>query len=132
MSSRDLKDLRADIRTKAEQHYALCESNGIDLLIYCTYRSSQEQDKLYAIGRTEQKNKPIITSARGGQSKHNNVKTDGTPASLAYDCVPTLHGKPQWDDKKLVAKVGELGESVGLHWAGRWSGRLKESVHFEV
>lgn len=135
MSSRDINDLRQDIRLKAQQHITLCALNNIDLLIYCTHRSYKEQDELYALGRTVLtvggKKAKIVTNARAGQSKHNHYEKE-KPASLAYDCIPCIHGKPQWDNQALINKVGEYGESVGLTWAGRWSGRLKESVHFEI
>jgi hypothetical protein len=135
MASRDLNDLRQDIRLKAQQHISLCASDGIDLLVYCTHRSYKEQDELYALGRSVikkyGKTAKIVTNSRAGQSKHNHYEKE-IPASLAYDCVPCIHGKPQWDNQALINKVGEHGESVGLLWAGRWSGRLKESVHFEI
>lgn len=129
MASRDLNDLHPSIHPLAIKHQAACLAEGIDLLIYCTYRSNDEQNACYAQGRTAPGN--IVTNCRGGQSKHNNTE-GGKPASLAYDCVPCIGGKPQWNDTKLYAKVGAIGESVGLKWAGRWSGKLKETAHFEV
>jgi hypothetical protein len=56
---------------------------------------------------------------------------DGKPASLAYDCVPLVAGKPAWNNSSLLTLVGELGEQCGLIWAGRWK-KFKERVHFEV
>lgn len=129
MASRSLDDLRKDVRDMAVKHIALCKDDGFDLLVYCTYRPDEEQDELYAMGRTT-KGK-IVTNARAGQSKHNN-KVNGKPASLAYDAVPVIGGKPQWDNKVLYARAGALGESVGLKWAGRWNGSLRETAHWEV
>ena len=128
MASRDLKDLSPDMQAMARKHIAACAQQQIDLLIYCTYRSPKEQDELYACGRTGIGAK--VTNCRGGQSKHNNEK-DGKPWALAYDCVPLKGGKPQWSDSALYARVGALGESVGLVWAGRWTGSLRETAHFE-
>jgi len=131
MASRDLKDLAPHLRAMAERHVAECKVAGIDLLIYCTYRSCEEQDSLYACGRTKSGAK--VTNARGGQSKHNTTLAgSGKPASMAYDCVPCISGKPQWNDSKLYMKVGQIGEAIGLKWAGRWTGSLKETAHFEV
>lgn len=129
MSSRKLTDLRKDLQELAIKHVEECAKQGVDLLIYCTYRSGQEQDMLYAQGRTTPGK--IVTNARAGQSKHNNTTKD-LPAALAYDCVPCIAGKPQWSDTKLYAKVGLIGESLGLKWAGRWTGKLKETAHFEI
>lgn len=105
----------------------LCAQAGIQVLVYCTLRSNDEQDELYALGRT--KPGSIVTNARSGQSLHNPVP--GTNKSRAFDCVPILHGKPQWNDKDTYTKMGVIGESVGLTWSGRWSGRLREIAHFE-
>lgn len=130
MASRNLNDLRQEVREMAIKHIEACEKAGIDLLIYCTYRSNAEQAIEYAKGRTAPGS--IVTNARPGQSKHNHVDGNGKPASLAYDCVPVVNGKPQWNNNAMVNKVGVLGEEIGLTWAGRWRGKLHESVHFEV
>lgn len=129
MASRSLADLRHDVRMMAERHSHLCRVNGIDLLIYCTYRSNAEQAAEYAKGRTAPGK--IVTYAKPGQSKHNNIDANGLPASLAYDAVPLVNGKPAWNDAALLQRMGELGEQAGLEWAGRWR-RFKETVHFQV
>lgn len=128
MASRNLNDLRKDVRDMAELHIKLCADEGIDLLVYCTYRSDAEQAAEYAKGRTAPGK--VVTNAKPGQSKHNHTE-NGTPASLAYDCVPVVNGKAQWNNSKLISRVGELGEKAGLVWAGRWK-TFKEYVHFEV
>ena len=48
MASRDLKDLLPVVEGKARDFLAECKKAGIDVLIYCTYRSVKEQDELYA------------------------------------------------------------------------------------
>ena len=119
MASRSLDDLLPPVRTRAERFLAACADVGLDILIYCTYRSPEEQNELYAQGRT----KPgrIVTNARGGESFHNH--------RCAFDFVPLVAGKPQWDDKTLYAKAGSIAEAVGLEWSGRWSGKLRETAH---
>jgi peptidoglycan LD-endopeptidase CwlK len=127
--SRDLNHLRKDVKEKAELLLKKADAIGINLLITCTYRSNEEQADLYAIGRTA-KGK-IVTNALPGESKHNNME-GGAPASLAFDVVPLVAGKPMWDASNPVWQVvGSLGESVGLKWAGRWK-RMREYPHFEV
>jgi peptidoglycan L-alanyl-D-glutamate endopeptidase CwlK len=103
-----------------------CKANGIDVLIYCTYRDEQSQNMAYAQGRTLPG--AIVTNRRGGESMHQH--------RVAFDAVPMLHGKPAWDNttadgKRLWATFGKCGEAVGLEWSGRWSGKLKESAHFQ-
>jgi len=130
MASRSLDDLRPDVKQKAIQHVAACKAAGIDLLIYCTHRSNEEQAIEYARGRSTKG--PIVTNAAPGKSKHNAVDVGGKPASTAYDCIPIVNGKAQWSNTDLVHRVGVIGESLGLIWAGRWRGKLRESVHFEM
>lgn len=119
MPSKSLSDLEPIVKTKAQQFVAACALQGIDILIYCTYRSPEEQNGLYEQGRTTPGN--IVTNARGGQSYHN--------FHCAFDWVPMVGGKPQWDNKALYLKAGIIAESVGLEWAGRWTGKLKETAH---
>ena len=127
--SRDLKHLRQNVKEKAEELLKKASAIGIDLLVTCTYRSNEEQATLYAIGRTAKGR--VVTNALPGESKHNNME-GGVPASLAFDVVPLVAGKPMWDASNPVWQVvGSLGESVGLKWAGRWR-RMKEFPHFEV
>jgi peptidoglycan L-alanyl-D-glutamate endopeptidase CwlK len=130
MASRDLNDLSPHCRELAIKFQAGCIADGLDILIYCTYRSSKEQDELYACGRTKVGKK--VTNCRGGQSNHNHVDALGKPAADAFDFVPMLHGKPQWGDAVLYGKAGKIAESVGLRWAGRWTGSLKETAHCEI
>jgi peptidoglycan L-alanyl-D-glutamate endopeptidase CwlK len=124
MTSRSLFDLHPDVRDMAAAHIAACKAQGIDLLVTSTYRSTAEQNALYAQGRTKPGKK--VTNAKGGQSFHNH--------RLAYDVVPLRNGKPVWgttgEDGKLWQRVGELGEGAGLEWAGRWT-KFKEFPHFQ-
>jgi len=129
--SRKLTDLAPEVRAKAEAFLKKCDEAGIDLLVTCTWRSDAEQAELYAEGRT----KPgrIKTNAQPGQSKHNGTIA-GIPASRALDVVPLVNGKPVWgtdgEDLVLWERVGVIGESCGLEWAGRWK-RMREFPHFQ-
>lgn len=119
MPSKSLSDLTPQCQLKAEQFIHSCEKAGITILIYCTYRSNEEQDELYKIGRTLPGK--IVTNARGGDSMHQ--------YHVAFDWVPMVNGKPAWNDTVLYTKAGIIAESVGLEWSGRWSGKMKEQAH---
>jgi peptidoglycan LD-endopeptidase CwlK len=128
MSSRKLTDLHPQMQPMVTRFLANARAAGIDLLVTCTYRSNEEQAALYAIGRT----KPgrIVTNAKPGRSTHNNT-LNGKPAALAVDVVPLRDGKPVWSASDPVWKrVGEIGEKVGLEWAGRWT-TFREFPHFQ-
>lgn len=122
INSRKIEDLHPVVQSKVIVFQSLCDENDIDLLITATYRDNESQDALYAQGRTVKGN--IVTNAKGGQSLHNH--------RCAIDVVPLRNGKPVWDTRDPVwPKIGALGESCGLEWSGRWTGKLKEMAHFQ-
>ena len=120
INSRDLKDLDPYVAGLAKQFIAACKKQGIDLLVTSTYRDNESQNALYAQGRT--KAGRIVTNAKAGQSFHN--------YRLAFDVVPIVNGKPQWNDFRTFQKIGAIGKSIGLEWAGDWR-TFKELAHFQ-
>lgn len=129
MASRKLSDLHPQILPIAEKFLDRCHDENIDILVTCTYRSNQEQDQLYAIGRTVPGKK--VTNAKAGQSKHN-FTLNGKPAAKAFDVVPLSNGKPVWDAASpLWRRLGIIGNALGLSWAGDWR-LFKEYPHFEL
>ena len=121
IASRRIEDLRPDVAKLAIQFKAEAAKQGIDVLIYCTLRDDEAQAELYAQGRT--KPGKIVTNARPGESWHNHA--------VAWDCVPLINGKAMWSDDVAYAKLGRIGEDLGLEWAGRWTGKLREKAHFQ-
>ena len=124
INSRDLKDLHPQVQTKARAMLELCKAQGIDIIITSTYRDHDSQNALYAQGRTKPGSK--VTNAKAGQSWHN--------WRLAFDVVPLRNGKPVWsttgDDGELWQRIGQIGKSCGLEWAGDWK-TFKELPHFQ-
>ncbi len=127
MASRSLDDLGEPVKVAALAFLRECERRGLDVLIYCTLRSDAEQATLYAQGRTAPG--AIVTAARPGESLHN-PQRDGK--AWAFDAVPMLAGKLAWDDAQRIYTMGHAGEAVGLEWAGRWQGKMRERVHFQI
>jgi peptidoglycan L-alanyl-D-glutamate endopeptidase CwlK len=121
INSRSLDELVPPAKERVERFIALCNENGIDLLVTSTYRDHESQNALYAQGRT--KVGKVVTNAKAGESYHN--------WRCAIDVVPLINGKPNWDSSDPVwARIGELGEQAGLEWAGRWR-TFKELAHFQ-
>lgn len=122
--SRKVDDLVFPVKKRALNFIQACKEAGIDLLITCTVRDAEAQDALYAKGRTRPGRK--VTNARGGDSFHQ--------YAVALDVVPLQSGKPVWTttgaDGVLWRRIGEIGESCGLEWAGRWP-RFREFPHFQ-
>lgn len=121
INSRKIEDLHPHVAKLAKQFVAKAKKEGIDVLITSTYRDNESQNALYAQGRT--KPGKIVTNAKAGQSWHN--------YRLAFDFVPIVNGKAMWGDTRTFKHLGELGESVGLEWAGRWK-TFKEMAHLQA
>lgn len=104
----------------AKKMIAAAKKEGIDVLVTSTYRDAESQNALFAQGRS----KPgrIVTNAKAGQSWHN--------YRLAFDVVPIVNGKAMWNDLRTFRRLGEIGKSVGLEWAGDWK-TFKEMPHFQ-
>lgn len=124
ITSRSLDELLTPVAERARKLLLLCEEAGIELLVTCTYRDHEAQNRLYAQGRTLPGN--IVTWVRGGDSWHNWRR--------AFDVVPMRNGKCVWStrglDRKIWLRVGELGGSVGLEWGGNWP-RHPDFPHFQ-
>jgi len=121
MASRSLSDLDPIARELCMKWIGACHTEGIDVLVYCTYRDEAEQNSLYAEGRT--KPGKISTNAKGGESFHQ--------YRCAWDCVPVVNGKAQWGAKDTYKRMGELAKQFGIEWAGEWVS-FKETAHFQV
>lgn len=130
MASRRIEDLDPMLQIIFAGFKKKCELNGIDFLVTCTYRSNEEQARLYAQGRT--KAGRIVTKTKPGKSKHNSTFADGTPAAKAFDIVILINGKPEWSGAHPHwRKAGKIGTDIGLTWGGNWKGII-DMPHFEL
>lgn len=110
--------LHPAIKPLVDKFLKNAKDQGIDLMITAGLRTFDEQNILYAQGRTT--DGKIITKAKAGQSFHN--------YGLAVDVVPIVNKKADWNSK-LWGKIGEIGESVGFEWGGRW--KFIDKPHFQ-
>ena len=117
MSNR-IDDLVPEVATLCRAHLAACAREGILLRVTHTLRTYTEQDALFAQGRTAPGAR--VTAAPGGWSWHN--------FGRAYD-VCQASADPYPADEAFWDKVGNLGESSGLEWGGRW--KHPDRPHFQ-
>ena len=96
--------LQADFKEKVIRWYEECKEEGLKILVYCGYRSNEDQEKLYKQGRSVKGNK--VTNARAGQSFHNYGR--------AIDFVPVKNGESSWDDTASYIKAQRIGKEFGL------------------
>ena len=133
MASRLITDLHPDLQTLCQQFLNLCTTQGLDILVICTYRSSAEQDALFAIGRTVNPDAQIVTRAQGGFSPHNATNSDGSPCAKAFDAVPISNGKIDWSGTSPAWKtMFALGSQLGLDLGANFPAGLKDSDHFQL
>lgn len=130
INSRKIEDLHPKVQVLARRLKEECAKVGIDLIFTSTYRDDESQDELYKIGRTvpganKSQRLPMgrkVTNAKAGQSYHNH--------RVAFDVAPIVGGKAIWDNKLIWKRIGEIGQSLGLTWAGAWI-NFKEMPHFQ-
>jgi len=94
INSRKIEDLHPHVAKLCKEFVAKCDEAGIDVLITSTYRDHESQAVIYAQGRTTPGKK--VTNAKPGQSWHN--------WRVAFDFVPVVNGKAQWNDLKSFEK----------------------------
>lgn len=92
--------------------------------ITCTYRSPQEQDALYAIGRTVKGRK--VTNAQAYESPHNFYR------SFAFDIgFITLTKKLDWSAELFKAFAYIMSHNQNVMWGGNFKS-IKDNPHFEL
>ena len=138
--------LHPKIREKVLDAYTHINNNllgkGVRLRFAYTSRSIQEQDELYAQGRTKLfdnngKRLGIVTKAKGGQSIHNyhlawdivlllDKDNNGTFESASWDSKVDFDkdGTADWDE------VVRYFKSIGAVWGGDW--KFTDKPHFEI
>lgn len=96
------------------------EKKGATVKIISGTRTYEEQDALYAKGRT--KPGPRVTNARAGYSWHN--------FGIAWD-IGLFRGREYLEDSPLYRECGAIGRSLGLEWGGDWV-RFPDPPHFQI
>lgn len=127
MASRRIEDLDPKLQPLCREFLRRCEEANIPVYLTCTRRSQEEQEELYAQGRT--KAGAIVTWTL--KSLH----IDG----LAFDFVIIKDKKPCWDLKADVndndipdyLEAGRIAEEVGLEWGGSWK-KTKDYPHCQI
>lgn len=116
-----LKGLTPNTAKKAVALYLACKEKGINITITSGLRTFEEQERLYAQGRTAPGN--IVTYLRGGKSYHNTGK--------AFDiAIIGKNGKIDWESPDFN-KAGRIGQSLGLTWGGSWK-NFVDKPHFQT
>lgn len=95
-------------------------AQGLNVKIISGTRSYDEQDKLYAQGRSLPG--PKVTNAPGGYSNHN--------FGLAFD-VGVFQGSKYLAESPQYDAVASLGQALGLEWGGSWKSPV-DKPHYQL
>ena len=111
-----IKALHPELKTIAINFLNSAYQKGFDLTITETFRTAAKQQEYYNQGRVSAGS--IITNAKPLQSYHQ--------FCLSFD-VAFKGAEPYPKNMDIWKKVGELGESMGLQWGGRFN----DNPHFQ-
>lgn len=125
--------IRTEVRNLIE--HAESKLPRVAIRVVQGLRTIQEQNKLYAQGRTAPGK--IVTNARGGSSFHNyglaidfallyDMNNDGKYETLSWDTLKDFDKDGQADWMEVV----DIFEDAGYIWGGRFS-TIKDNPHLE-
>jgi len=119
-SEKVIATLLPEVQPYARSLVTKAGADGITIKVISGLRTYDEQNDLYAQGRT----KPgrIVTNARGGFSNHN--------FGIAFD-VGVFEGSQYLDESPKYKAVGVLGMDLGLEWGGNWK-TIQDEPHFQL
>jgi peptidoglycan L-alanyl-D-glutamate endopeptidase CwlK len=126
-----IENFHPDFKDKLKLQYETINNQlpkDVRLRFAYTLRTVQEQNELYAQGRT--KSGKIITNAKGGQSIHN--------YGLAFDIVLLYDTDKNgtfetasWEQNKYWMQVVNYFKSKGWEHGGDWK-NFKDQPHFQI
>lgn len=103
--SRDVADLRADVRANCVIFIDLCKEAGLPVLITETVRDDEYQRYLAANGyASKTATRPTFHSVKAG---------------LAFDICKNVKGH-EYDDLSFFDRCGQIAKQVGFSWGGDW------------
>ncbi len=120
---REINQLHPMLRKKLKEMYAVCKEQGLPIGIGECLRTVEEQNKLYAKGRTEPGR--IVTKAKG--TTYSSMHQWG----VAFDFYRNDGRGAYEDGDGFFAKVGQIGKKCGLEWGGDWKS-IVDKPHFQL
>ena len=124
---RGIDKLHPELQVCVNKFLEECKSRGLNVLITETLRTLEEQEELYAQGRT--KPGKIVTNAKGYQSPH--------AWGIAFDFCRNVKGKEYDNSDKFFDYVGEIAKTIfddteyDLFWGGDFK-TFVDKPHIEM
>ena len=124
---RGIDKLHPELQVCVNKFLEECEKQNLNVLITETLRTLEEQEALYAQGRTKPGN--IVTNAKGYQSPH--------AWGVAFDFCRNEKGREYDNSDKFFEKVGEIAKTIfdnteyDLFWGGDFK-TFVDKPHIEM
>jgi len=119
-SEKAIATLLPEVQPIARALVQKAAANGITIKVLSGLRTYEEQDALYAKGRTAPG--PKVTNARAGYSNHN--------FGIAFD-IGVFEGTKYLGESPKYKAVGVLGMDLGLEWGGNWK-TIIDQPHYQL
>lgn len=118
---RGVEKLHPELIPICNAFVAQCRAQGLPVRITETLRTKEEQDALYAQGRTQPG--AVVTNAPYPKSAH--------CWGVAFDFCRNVKGSEYDDSDGFFARCGAVGEKLGLTWGGSWKS-FQDKPHLEL
>lgn len=123
-SERHLRDVHPELAQRVRRVLSAMAVLGFPMTITDGNRTVQQQQALYAKGRTRPG--AIVTNADGVRAKSNHQ--DGR----AVDCTfLDASGRPHWPENGPWSAYGACAKAVGLKWGGDFKS-MSDKPHIEL
>lgn len=115
---------RVEFLKEVSHLLSYAEHIGIGLICTSFYRTAEQQGELYAIGRTKDEHKKIVTNSDGihKKSKHQDWE--------AIDFCIVKDNKLEWEWSEDYNLLGKFWKRKGHIWGGDWP--LGDIYHFQL
>lgn len=117
--ARNVEQLHPWMQYKVRRIQKKCKKKGLKLGIGECFRTREEQELLYAKGRTD--SGAIVTNARG------NSYSSQHQWGIAVDLFQNIKGREY--EPAFFQKVAKIAKKEGLGWGGNWKG-FQDTPHF--
>lgn len=127
---KDVTMLHPELQKKFAELVKLCAKKGITIKATECVRTKEEQDALYAKGRTAPG--AIVTNCKG--SSYSSMHQWRIAVDFGIYCDTDGDGDTDIKDiynTKVMKVVGELAKSIGLEWGGSWKS-FKDYPHLQL
>lgn len=119
-SEANIATLRTHVQPYARALVHKAAAVGLTIKIISGTRNTEEQNALYAQGRTVAGS--IVTNARFGYSNHN--------FGIAFD-IGLFQGSKYIPESPAYKAIAALGRDMGLEWGGDWK-TIDDEPHFQL